>query len=80
MGFASNAAGSLPSISSFNSLGSMIGRPTRSACRLRSTRCPEQMEEVECTVKLGRGSLVHSAGEEVEEEVVRVFVEDVSRA
>ena len=76
MGFASNLAGSLPSISSFSNLGSMMGRPTRSACQLRSTL--EQMGRVVIrrTTKFGDPSLVLSAGEEVEEQVVREFVEE----
>lgn len=36
-GFASNALGSRPSMSSFNNLGSIIGRPTISACQPGST-------------------------------------------
>ena len=70
MGFASNAVGSLPSISSFNNLGSMMGRPTRSACQLRSPCCPRTNGGIKRTLEIGHVSLVLSAGEEVEERVV----------
>ena len=73
MGFASNLAGSLPSISSFNNLGSMMGRPTISAYQPGSAL--EQMGQggIRRTAELGDPSFVLSVDEE---QVVREFVEE----
>ena len=80
MGLARSVAGSLPSISSFNNLGSMMGRPTRSACQTGFSALALNKQGSGRTVELGNASPVLSAGEEVDEQVVWVFREDVSTA
>ena len=73
MGFASSLAGSLPSISSFNNLGSIMGRPTISAYQPRSTLERMGQGGIRRTAELGDRSFVLSVDEE---QVVREFVEE----